>query len=146
MSDKSILDFFNGIDLNIIDDQMQRISDSIVKVDDFDVEDSFYGRALKSNEENQKIIIELLTSIKADTKNLSNIVELIHQSNENQEELIEIAREILSISAATDRADADNRLKKIIGKINDVVTNGEKVIKLIGFATTIYNLVVGLLK
>ena len=46
---------------------------------------------------------------------------------------------------AKNKKEADNLFKKIMGKINDTTDNVDSMIKIVGWATTIYNMVLPLL-
>lgn len=60
----------------------------------------------------QEKSLEMLQSINENTANLSMLVELINQSNDKQDELIEIMAEILAIAKAKNEEEAESKLKK----------------------------------
>lgn len=87
----------------------------------------------------------MLQSINKNTADLYAIVELINQNNDKQDELIALLSEILSLAKAKSKKEADNLFKKVMGKINDTTDNVDAMIKIVGWATTIYNMVLPLL-
>ena len=73
------------------------------------------------------------------------MVELIKQSNDKQDELISLMAEVLSLAKAKSKEEADTLFKKIMSKINGTVDSVESMIKIVGWATTVYNMVLPLL-
>lgn len=99
----------------------------------------------EKNQEYQQKSLEVLQSINENTANLYTMVELINKNNENQDELIELMAEILSLAKAKSKADADTLFKKIMGKINNTTDNVDTMIKVVGWATAVYNMVQSML-
>ena len=99
----------------------------------------------EKTQEYQKKSLEILQSINENTANLYTMVELISQSNEKQDELISLMTEILSLAKAKNKEEADTLFKKIMSKINDTADSVESMIKIVGWATTVYNMVLPLL-
>lgn len=93
----------------------------------------------------QQKSLEVLQSINENTANLYSIIELINQNTDTQDELIALLSEVLSLAKAKSKKEADNLFKKIMGKINDTTKNVDSMIKIVGWATTIYNMVLPLL-
>ena len=87
----------------------------------------------------------MLQSINENTANLYTLVELISQSNDKQDELIALITEVLSLAKAKSKEEADTMFKKIMGKINDTADSVDSIIKIVGWATTVYNMVLPLL-
>ena len=100
----------------------------------------------EKTQEYQEKSLEMLQSINENTANLYTLVELINQNGEKQDELIALMTEILSMAKAKTKADAESRFKKIMGKITDATENVEAIIKMAGWATTVYNIVSPMLK
>ena len=96
-------------------------------------------------QEYQQKSLEILQSINENTANLYSIVELINQNADKQDELIALLSEVLSLATAKSKKEADNLFKKIMGKINDTTDSVDSMIKIVGWATTIYNMVLPLL-
>ena len=88
---------------------------------------------------------EVLQAINENTANLYTMVELISQSNDKQDELISLMTEVLSLAKAKSKEEADTLFKKIMSKINDTADSVESMIKIVGWATTVYNMVLPLL-
>ena len=88
----------------------------------------------------QRESLYALQAIEQNTANLSTIVELINKNNEQQDELITIISEILSIAKSKTEKEADSNFRRIMDKITQTINDGETLAKLAGFATTVYNL------
>ena len=106
-----------------------------------EIESSNIAEHMKKTEEYQKQSLELLRSIDDNTANLYTLVELISKSNEQQDEILSIVSEILSIAKAKEQKEAEGLFKKAIDRINTTVETAESMIKLIGWATSIYSAV-----
>lgn len=100
---------------------------------------------MEKTEEYQAKSLEILQSINANTANLYTLVDLISKSNEKQDEILEIITEILAIAKAKEKKEADSLFKRVMTKINDTVETADSVVKIVGWATTIYNMVVTML-
>ncbi len=74
------------------------------------------------------------------TANLYTLVDLINKSNEQQDELIAIIADILTIAKAKDKKEAESIYKKVMAKITQTVKDGETLAKVVGYATTVYEL------
>ena len=99
----------------------------------------------EKTQEYQQKSLEVLQSINENTANLYTLVELISQSNDKQDELIALTTEVLSLARAKSKEEADTMFKKIMGKINDTADSVDSIIKIVGWATTVYNMVLPLL-
>lgn len=105
------------------------------------IPDGYFERT----QEYQRKSLEMLQSINENTANLYTMVELINQNNEKQDELIALLSEILSLAKAKSKAEADSLFKKIMGKINNTADSVDSMIKIVGWATTVYNMVLPML-
>ena len=85
--------------------------------------------------------IRSLRAIEQNTANLYTLVDLINKSNEQQDELIAIIADILTIAKAKDKKEAESIYKKVMAKITQTVKDGETLAKVVGYATTVYELV-----
>ncbi len=83
-------------------------------------------------------IIDTLKQIQNNTANLTTIVTLINKSNENQDELIEVITELLSIAKETNKKEAESKYRQILNKISKF--NGD--IKTIQTLTTLANAII----
>lgn len=99
----------------------------------------------EKSQEYQQQSLEMLKSINQNTANLYTLVDLISKSNEQQDEIIEIVSEILAIAKAKEKKEAESFLKKVMTKINDSVETADSMIKLAGWATAIYSMVITIL-
>lgn len=99
----------------------------------------------EKTQEYQQQSLEMLKSINQNTANLYTLVDLISKSNDKQDEILEIISEILAIAKAKDKKEAESFLKKAMTKISGSVETADSIIKLVGWATAIYNIVVTML-
>lgn len=99
----------------------------------------------EKTQEYQQQSLEMLKSINQNTANLYTLVDLINKSNDKQDEMLGIISEILTIAKAKDKKEAESFLKKAMIKINGSVETADSIVKLVGWATTIYNMVVTML-
>lgn len=89
--------------------------------------------------------LKILESINANTANIYSIVELIRVSNDKQDILISILNDILLIAKAKNKEEADSLFKKVVDRINNGVDTADSMIKILGWATTIYQVVISFL-
>lgn len=89
----------------------------------------------------QQESLRSLQAIEQNTANLYTLVDLISKSNEQQEELIEIIAEVLSIAKAKTKEEAESKFRKVMDKITQTVEDGETLGKIATFATTVWTLV-----
>ena len=113
---------------------------SDIKVDPV-IPDGYFEKT----QEYQQKSLEMLQSINENTANLYTMVELINQNNEKQDELLALMTEILSLAKAKSKADAETLFMKIMGKIHDTTDNVDTMIKIVGWATTVYHMVTSML-
>lgn len=125
------------IDYDFINRQIQ---ENIQEIDPIIPEGYF-----EKSQEYQQQSLEILKSINQNTANLYTLVDLISKSNEQQDEVIGIVSEILTIAKAKEKKEAESLFKKVTSKINNSVETADSVIKLFGWATTIYNMVITML-
>lgn len=95
----------------------------------------------EKTQEYQQKSLEVLQSINENTANLYTIVELISQTNEKQDELIALIAEILTLAKAKSKTEADSLFKSIMTKINETVDSADSLIKIAGWAMTVYQMV-----
>ena len=130
---------YPAMDHDFINRQMK---DNIQKTDITPIIPEGY---FEKSQEYQQQSLEMLKSINQNTANLYTLVDLISKSNEQQDEVIEIISEILTIAKAKEKKEADSLLKNVLTKINDSVETIDSIIKLVGWATTIYQMVITML-
>ncbi|MBY0117871.1 hypothetical protein [Paenibacillus xylanexedens] len=103
----------------------------------------------KKNEREEEFkdnVLALLQGIEKNTGGIADLVKLVHSSNEKQDQVIELLSEIMSISAAKTKEEAETKFQKALGKIQSLGTTVESVQTLIGLLNTVYNSVQPLLK
>ena len=106
-----------------------------------EIEPIFPEGYFEKTQEYQQKSLEILESINKNTANLYSIVELIKDSNEKQDEMIALVSEILALAKAKDKKEADSLYKKITSKISTEVKNVDAIIKLVGWATSVYQMI-----
>ena len=84
--------------------------------------------------------IRSLRAIEQNTANLYTLVDLISKSNEQQDELIEIIAEVLTIAKAKSQAEAKSVYTKVMGRITQTIKDAETLAKIAGYATAVWNL------
>lgn len=72
-------------------------------------------------------------------------MDLISKANEKQDEILGILSEILSIAKAKSKEEADSRYKAIMSRISTSVDNVEAMIKVAGWASAVYRVVIKLI-
>lgn len=112
---------------------------------DIEIEPIIPDGYFEKTQEYQQKSLEVLQSINENTANLYIMVELISKSNDKQDELISLMTEVLSLAKAKSKEEADTLFKKIMSKINDTADSVDSIIKIVGWATTVYNMVLPLL-
>lgn len=131
--------FYPTFDYEAINRQMQE------HLNDIEIEPIIPDGYFEKTQEYQQKSLEVLQSINENTANLYTMIELISQSNDKQDELISLMTEALSLAKAKSKEEADTLFKKIMSKINDTADSVESMIKIVGWATTVYNMVLPLL-
>ncbi|MDU0332092.1 hypothetical protein RW092_18100 [Paenibacillus sp. 3LSP] len=96
---------------------------------------------LKEEQEEQykQAVLNALQGIEKNTGGIAEIVKLVHLSNEKQDQVIELLTEIMSISAAKTKEEAQNKFSKALNKINNLGATVESIQTLIGLLNTVYN-------
>ena len=84
--------------------------------------------------------IRSLRAIEQNTANLYTLVDLISKSNEQQDELIEIIAEVLTIAKAKNQAEAKSVYTKVMVRITQTIKDAETLAKIAGYATAVWNL------
>lgn len=109
------------------------------------IKNSLVEEHMEKTEQYHEKSLKILESINANTANIYSIVELIRASNNKQDELIAILKDILMIAKARDKEEADSSFKKVVERINVGVDTADSMIKILGWATTIYQVVISML-
>ncbi|NFM11392.1 hypothetical protein FDC26_14195 [Clostridium botulinum] len=94
----------------------------------------------RKEEEYKNNVLNTLINIERNTDNISNLVELIRNSNDKQDQIIDIINELLLLSKETNRDIAVSKYQKVMNKINGFANNVDSYNKLMTFGTTIYTL------
>lgn len=110
-------------------------------VQEIDVDPIIPEEYFEKTQEYQQQSLAMLQSINQNTANLYTLVDLINKNNENQEELLAICSSILDIATAKSKDEAESKFTKAMSKINDTVKSADSMVKIIGWATTVYNMV-----
>ena len=91
-------------------------------------------------EEYQQESLKILRAIEQNTANLYTLVDLISKNNEQQEELIALITEVLSIATAKTKGEAETKYRAVMDKITKTVKDVEAMNKMVGYATTVWTL------
>lgn len=110
--------------------------------DPIEIDTPPFAEHMEKTERYQKQSLEILQAISDNTASLQMIVELIAKTNDNQDEIITMLNEILSIAKANNKADAASMYKKISKSITGTVESAESIYKLLAWANTIYTMVI----
>ncbi|MGG1880143.1 hypothetical protein ABDI30_21580 [Paenibacillus cisolokensis] len=110
--------------------EIQRQMDSIDRV---------YKVKAEQEEQYKVAVLNALQGIEKNTGGIAELVKLVHLSNEKQDQVIELLSEIMSISAAKTKKEAESMFTKALNKINNLGTTVESVQTLIGLLNTVYN-------
>lgn len=86
-------------------------------------------------------VLNTLISIEKNTANLKNIVELVKDSNENQEKILMVINDLLLLSKEKDKDVIEKKYTTIMKKISDIGENADTMNKLYTFGTTIYTII-----
>lgn len=84
--------------------------------------------------------IRSLNAIEQNTANLYTLVDLVSKSNEQQDELISIIAEVLTIAKAKSQGEAKSVYTKVMGRITQTIKDAETLAKIAGYATTVWQL------
>ena len=84
--------------------------------------------------------IRSLNAIEQNTANLYTLVDLISKSNEQQDEIISIIAEVLTIAKAKSQGEAKSVYTKVMGRITQTIKDAETLAKIAGYATAVWNL------
>lgn len=95
---------------------------------------------INAEEQYRNNILNTLMSIEKNTAGLNTIVELVKNSNENQDEILKIINELLLISKEKDKEKARTKFTASMKKITDLGENADTANKLYTFGTTIYTI------
>lgn len=91
----------------------------------------------------QRQSYKTLQAIEENTANLRVLVDLIHNSNENQNEIISLLSEIQMMAKAKDSEEAGSLYKRVMSKLAGTVKDAETLQKLVSYAGIIYDIVQG---
>lgn len=84
--------------------------------------------------------IRSLRAIEQNTANLYTLVDLISKSNEQQDEIISIIAEVLTIAKAKSKGEAKSVYTRVMSRITQTIKDAETLAKLAGYATTVWQL------
>jgi hypothetical protein len=86
-------------------------------------------------------LISLLKSIESNTANLNSLVELIKQNVNQQDDIIEIITDILSIAKARQKEEAETKFQKVMKRITGTITDAETLSRIVPYALSLYGIV-----
>ena len=85
--------------------------------------------------------LALLTEIRNNTANLTDLINLISDNSEKQDTIIQVLSEILGIATAKSKEELDQKLAQTIEKIKNTIEAGELISKLIFYSITVFSTV-----
>ena len=94
-----------------------------------------------NNLEYQKKLLGQLESINNNTSVLPGALELINKNVDNQEQIMKLINEILSIAKAKDKEEAKSMFMKVLDKIKEVTDDIEAIQKLTTWACIAYKFI-----
>ncbi len=109
---------------------------------ELDAKSSLEKESQKAQSESRKI----LQQIEKNTASLAEITKLLHESNLQHDQIIDLMGDLFAISKSKDNEEAQSLYQKAISKISSVGENVGNITTLVTLATTIYNAVLPLLK
>lgn len=99
----------------------------------------------RKKEEYDKHLLEATLQIRDNTSSLPEIVNLLRQSNLNQEEMRFVLNDIVALIIAKDKKEAESIFRQALAKINDTAQSVESIGILTRALMLFYNTVVPLL-
>ncbi|MFJ8268518.1 hypothetical protein [Peribacillus asahii] len=132
-------DNLKGVKLNLNELPKQRIQYSSYNPD---LERMLGGAREKAEAKEQREIesVALLRSINENTKGLDSVVDLLKNMSAQQEEVLELLKEVLAISASETEEVAEGKYRSVMKKITSTVEDVNTMQTLLGFAKTIYTM------
>lgn len=122
---------------------LEEFQKSIAEIkNDSQIPDGYFEKTL----DYQQKSLEILQSINDNTANLYTLVELINQNNEKQDEIIALLAETLGLAKAKSKEEADTLLKRIMHKIHSTVNDVDMMLKVMGWVTSVYKMVLPMLE
>lgn len=107
---------------------------------------NLYRQGLEDKSRHAQIeSVEILKNIEANTEYLKTMIELVHENNTNQEEILNTIKQILDIASASNKQEVESKYKKIMRNISDAAETGANLATLTQLATTVYQFVLKLL-
>lgn len=106
---------------------------------------NLYRQGLEDKSRHAQIeSVEILKNIEANTEYLKTMIELVHENNTNQEEILNTIKQILDIASASNKQEVESKYKKIMRNISDAAETGANLAALTQLATTVYQFVLKL--
>ncbi|RFB11477.1 hypothetical protein DZB84_20655 [Bacillus sp. HNG] len=90
-------------------------------------------------------VLRTLKNIEANTKGLDNVVSLLMNLKDQQDEVLDLLKEILAISTSPNLEAAESKYRQIMNKVNAGIEDFNTMQTLMGFANTIYQMYKGTL-
>lgn len=115
-------------------DLNRRLNESMRVMHDFN--------ALEKDEKRryEQETLQTLRNIESNTTGLNEITTLLSSNLGKQDELLELLKESLSISASNSREEAEGKWRKLMKKTNELTDDVDTIQKVQGFANTVYHL------
>lgn len=125
-----------------LESMTSNIESLTIETKEIPFEETDMGKYYAKTQDYRDESLKALNEIKENTAALPEIVDLIMQSNNNQEEIITIISKIFSIAKAKNEEEAKGALEKVRDEITATVESAEATKKLFKWASFIFNLVI----
>lgn len=144
MNKKDIGRIANNPEIQKSFNELRRSINNGVRNDPLDKID-LYRQGLEDKSRHAQIeSVEILKNIEANTEYLKTMIELVHENNTNQEEILNTIKQILDIASASNKQEVESKYKKIMRNISDAAETGANLATLTQLATTVYQFVLKL--
>ncbi|MDM8100926.1 hypothetical protein [Oceanobacillus oncorhynchi] len=131
-------DFLKGIKLRPTVPNLSDISRIMSEKQD-DIDKAVTEIQESRNNYNQEVL-QTLKNIESNTAGLNEVVHLLSTNVDKQDEILNLLKEALSISASKNKKEAESRWRKVMNRANQLTTDVENIQKIQGFANTIWQL------
>ncbi|MBM7598459.1 rubrerythrin [Virgibacillus halotolerans] len=94
----------------------------------------------REKEKYKQEMLQTLKNIESNTAGLNEVVPLLASNLDKQDEILEVLKEALSISASKNQEEAKSKWRKVMEKTSQLTTDIESIQKIQGFANTIWQM------
>ena len=129
--------------MQVVDFPKQSISDFAIQIPrvEAQISESYTRSNFEEQQDYHEKSLKLLEEIRENTGNLSTIIDLIADSNEKQEIILQFIEQMLEIATAKNQDELNNKFQRVLENIKNSLELGELTGKLLFYAYTIFSLV-----